>query len=254
MFDAPVRQAIDGNVGFYLRLVTEKDTGIRLELTRKGFLPDAHVQPLFNALRSSLITELTKQTQIFKNAPTTESLELITPNWGFLYENGTPTVLSPYTNVNTNEIESAKLPCIVELVFIGVSITRSRVQPYFQAKYCETVSDTLIDFQWDAPQKPDLLSNEVEEVSDIASAPDQGTVHLRDPARILQEKLEAKERVREAYRKVEQKQATFLNQLKQLKGNADKLAHEFEQRYDLSDSESAFSEWASESENEESTA
>jgi hypothetical protein len=57
---------------------------------------------------------------------------------------------------------------------------------------------------------------------------------LRDPVLLRKEMLEEKERVRNAFRIAEE-----------AKLNAEELAARFYARYDPSDSESAFSEWAS---------
>jgi hypothetical protein len=60
-----------------------------------------------------------------------------------------------------------------------------------------------------------------------------GAMKIKDPAVLAREKAEAKERVRTAYRAAESARQA-----------ADAMASQFYSAYDVSDTESAFSEWA----------
>ncbi len=79
----------------------------------------------------------------------------------------------------------------------------------------------------------------MEEVSDVPTAGGP-VVTLADPARLAKEKAEAKERIRTAFEAA-----------KEARTMAERMAAEFYDRYDLSDSESAFTEWLSDSDEED---
>ena len=227
MFEAPIRQTIQGIHGFYVKLKEPRPLLIRLELTNSGVVPTLQFQPQFQSLQTILVSELVNNTQLFKVAPSLESLEAITPNWGFIVSEGQPKQ-SEYTNIDITKTGD-KLPCYADLLLVGVSITRSTIRPHFEAKFLEAVLDDVIDFQWEAP-------TDVEEVSDIGGAPDSDAIQLRDPAAVEREKALEKERIREAFQEADK-----------VKQVAKTMAEAFYEKYDLSDSESAFTGWMSDS-------
>lgn len=233
MFSSPVRTVDSkGNVSFQV-LVT-LDTKIQLEVSADHKIQaDMKLQPRFRELQKQVLSELVKQRSIFKTQPTVESLEAITPNWGFIILEGKPQ-LSPYTKFQNlaYSLENVSGPCVIDLQLFGIEITRSSICPIFEVKNV-TVPETVIDFNWG--DKPEL-----EEISDVAAEVDDGVITLTDPAVKAREKAAAKSAVRAAFHAAEEARA-----------NAQKLANEFLDAYDLSDSESAFSEWMSESEDED---
>lgn len=222
MFEAPVRKDIQGIQGFYVKLKEHRPLHVRFEVLSTGIVPELRYQSHFLSLQTIMISELVKNTQLFKVAPTLESLQSITPNWGFLSIDGSPKQ-SEYTQIDISTV--GKDPCFADLVLVGVSITRSTIRPYFEAKFLEPVSDSVIDFQWE--------SAEVEEVSDIGGCADSNAIQLRDPAAVEREKILEKERIRDA--------------LRGLKADAEAMVEAFHDKYDLSDSESAFTGWMSDS-------
>jgi len=157
------------------------------------------------------------------------SLELITPRWGCIETEG-GAQMSPYTHVECTPMET---PCFIDLVLTGIQISRSTIQPFFKTVFLEKVPDSLIDLDFGG------ASEEVEEVSDVGAVADSPPIVLQDPATTQRKKREAKDQIRAAFRTAEQ--ATRV---------AEKMASEFYDVYDLSDNESAFSEWMSEASSE----
>ena len=85
------------------------------------------------------------------------------------------------------------------------------------------MTESVIDFDWERPPK------DIEEISDVPAL-EEGVIVLKDPAVQRAERIAAKKAVREAYYKAHDASAL-----------ADKLAHEFMDKYDLSENESVFS-------------
>ena len=233
MFEAPVRKDIQGTQGFYIRVKDPRPLQARFEVTTSGIVPELRFQPQFQAIQDVILSNMVKHTQLFKMPPTLESLQAITPNWGFLWIDGTPKQ-SEYTQIDLSSLGKDQLPCFADLTLVGVSITRTTIRPYFEAKFLESASDSMIDFQWDVP------STEMEEVSDIGTFVDPATMQLKDPAITKREKMLEKERVRNAFRAAEQ-----------AKHDADAMAEAFYTKYDLSDAESELSGWISDASEED---
>ena len=229
MFSRPERKA-DGS--FLLPLLPPLALGVRLEAS-PSLVPDRAAQPAFSALQSRILVELTRAPGLFGKPPSLASLEAITPQWGFVIVGG-ETRISPYTQIDMSKI-SETTPCFVDLALVSLTISRSTIQPHFQARFVESKAG-MIDLDWDSPPE------EMEEVSDIG-ANAEGAVTLIDPATLLRQKKAAKEAVRAAFRQAEL-----------LRAEAAAKAEQFYETYDLSDSESAFTEWASsDAESEEDT-
>jgi hypothetical protein len=233
MFEAPVRKDIQGTQGFYIRLKEPQSLQARFEVTTSGIVPELRFQSQFQSMQNVILSNMVKHTQLFKVPPTLESLQAITPNWGFVWIDGAPKQ-SEYTQIDLSSLNKDQLPSFADLTLVGVSITRTTIRPYFEAKYLESASDSMIDFQWDA------TPNEVEEVSDISNLVDPDTMQLKDPALVKREKMAEKERVRNAFRAAEQ-----------AKHDAEAMAEEFYTKYDLSDAESELSEWISDASEED---
>jgi hypothetical protein len=230
MFSTPVRDT--ESTAFIVPLVKPIKANILLELTTQGLVPTLSYQEQLQTLKTSVVQELTKCHQLFKNPPTLASLLSISPNWGFVKgESGLQ--LSPYTRVNIRGVDSSTLPCMVDLVLESVSISPATLSPIFGVEFVKTLSD-VIDFEW----TPVAAKDELEEVSDVTNTED-GVLTLTNPAEKLRIKLAAKERVREAFRAAQLAHNSAVN-----------LANSFMDEFDLSDSESAFSEWMSEDDDE----
>ena len=228
MFGTPVRD--NASSAFIVPLTTPARANILIEVNTNGLVPTLSYQNALQTLKAAVVEELTNCRALFKNLPTFQSLLAITPNWGFV-DTGSGIQLSPYTKVKVQNVDPASVPCMVDFVLEAVSISPATLQPIFRTEFVKTLSD-VIDFEW-APVK-----DELEEVSDVADT-ESGILTLTDPAAKKRAKLEAKQRVRDAFQAAAEASKSACAQ-----------ADAFLEEYDLSDSESAFSEWMSESDDE----
>lgn len=229
MFGAPVKSSLpDGTVVFSVD-VSVSPIGAEIEYTSEGLLYSKEAQSRFRGLQSLVLSELAKEKSLFKNPPTLASLEAITPNWGFVASEG-KMIFSPYAKLESVHIRPDQLPCLVDVQLKGLEISRSTVRPRFTLHYLGKKHNE-IDFDWPAPAPPVDLT----EVSDVPFA-EEGpqVVALADPALKARQKAEAKAQIRAAFEAA-----------KAARASAQELADKFYEAYDLSDSESAFTEWMS---------
>ena len=230
MFEIPVSQVIEGVSGFWVKLTNPVLLNIRLEL-RGQIVPDLKVQQKFMDLQNSMLNELTKHTHMFKTPPKLEALQSITPNWGFVILNGKPEV-SSYTKIQ-NEIPEADTPAWIDLVFEGFLITRSTIRPLFKTKFLEKISGSaMIDFEWGT----DATEPEVAEITDMEMSPG-APIHLKDPKELERQKRAAKQAVRAALREAQR-----------LHDVAQEHLNTYLETYDMSDSESVFTDVSSDGE------
>ncbi len=229
MFGTPERVTRNGTAMFFVPLSTPAALGLELFLKDDAELPtpDLSHQSKFETLQEKLLQELTKHKTIFKTQPSYESLKGICPNWGLVLNNGIAS-WSPYTNVDSSSI--TQKPAKVDLALRGIYISRSTISPLFSCMYLGPVTDTAVndDLEWDET----VGASEISEVYDIPS--ESGTIMIKDPAALQREKLAEKERVREAFRIAAEARAA-----------AERAEEQFYEKYELSDSESAFTDYAS---------
>jgi hypothetical protein len=233
MFGVPERRADGNNVYFYVPMANPVRLGVRLQQSKPlTILPEVSVQPKFNELQKTVLIELTKTEILFKNKPSYESLERITPQWGIIYDTDNKPQWNEYTakefyyDVKTG----AYTNCIVDLELIGILITRSTISPKFAVKFVEKDTQSMvIDFDWQTPAVP---TKEIEEVSDLEVATDAKTLTLRSPALIAKEKADAKEQVKVLFRTADEARQTALSAMANFFG-----------KYEVSDDESQFSDW-----------
>lgn len=237
MFGTPTRKTNkDGQTVFHLDVNTTP-LGVELEYTASGLQYGKEAQPRFRTLQNLVLSELAKEKQLFKNPPTLASLTAICPNWGFV-SSGTTYIFSPYATL-VSDIATSKLPCVVDVQLKGLEISRSTILPQFKLHYLGT-RPPEIDIDWVDPAAPSTV-DEIVEVSDVPINTGGPMLTLADPAKQAREKVEAKARVRAAFLAAQEARTT-----------AQSLAQTFYEAYDLSDSESAFTEWLSDSDNEDS--
>ena len=227
MFGVPVKTTLPNGDVFYSIDINVSPLGVEIEYNRSGLVYSKEAQSRFRTLQSLVISELAKEKSLFKNPPTQASLEAITPNWGFI-ASGSNFVFSPYA-ILLNSIEEDKLPCIVDIQLKTIQLSRSTIKPMFKIHYLGVKKDE-VDFEW---------NDEIIEVSDVPSTADATVVTLADPVIARKEKEDAKAQVRAALIAAHEAQK-----------NANALANAFYDKYDLSDSESAFTEWMSEDESD----
>jgi hypothetical protein len=227
-FLAPARNA---SGTFYVALATPLMIGVLVESSSdKTIKPDFGTKVKFTEVYKYILGELAKQKQLFSKPPSQESLEFMSPVWGPIVDG---------TTVRWNQpIETTSLvgPCWADIQLLGLSISRSAIVPRFEAVFKKPlkVEAPVIDFDW-----PVQTASELEEVSDIPTS-EGGVMTLRDPATIEREKQEAKSRVRAAFLAAES-----------ARESAESLAAKFIAEFDLSDTESAFTEWLSDHESDE---
>jgi len=233
MFEIPVPQIIEGVNGFFVAVTSPVSFNARLEFRNGKIVPDLSIQPRFTELQNQMLSELTKHTHMFKIPPKIEALQSITPNWGFVIVDGKQS-LSSYTNVQ-NEIPESMMPCFTDLVFVGLLITRSTIRPLFKTQFVEKISESsIIDFEWGAHVSD---TDDVTEIADMEISPG-APIHLKDPREAERQKRAAKESVRAALReaqRVHEEAQTHLNA--------------YLEKYDMSDSESVFTDVSSDDDN-----
>ena len=237
MFGTPTRKTNkDGQTVFHLDVNTTP-LGVELEYNTSGLLYTKDAQSRFRTLQNLVLSELAKEKHLFKNPPTLASLTTICPNWGFV-SSGASYIFSPYATL-LSDIPASKLPCVVDIQLKSLEISRSTIAPQFKLHYLGT-RPPEIDIDWVDPGLP-TSGDEIVEVSDVPSNTGGPMLTLADPAKQAREKAEAKARVRAAFVAAQEARTT-----------AESLAQTFYEAYDLSDSESAFTEWLSDSDDEDS--
>ena len=230
MFGVPERRADSNNVFFYVPIAVPKPLGVRLRMNSKlTILPEVSAQPKFDKLEQTVLNELTKTETLFKNKPSYESLQRITPRWGIVYDaNDTPR-WSEYTEKEFffDVKDVAYTNSIIDLELIGILITRSTISPKFAVKFVEKdTQNEVIDFDWQTPAK------EIEEVNDLEVTADKNPLTLRSPALIAKEKTDAKEKVKVLFRTADEARQLALDAMGKFFG-----------KYEVSDDESQFSDW-----------
>ncbi len=232
-FGIPERQP---DQSFFVPYLHRNQLNTRVKVTAEGIMPTLEHQPRFQQYQSTILQKLVSNRQLYKSAPTLESLQCMTPAWGFI-KTGSGEIQLAKTTIIRNNIPASKWPCLADFVLNGLKISRSLIQPVFDLVFVESLESAhVIDFDWGVEDATGSgTGNDLEEVSDVSfmDMASGGAMKIKDPAVIAREKAEAKERVRAAYRAAEAARET-----------ADNLASQFYSTYDISDTESAFSEWA----------
>jgi len=229
MFGAPERKKIDDTIIYFIPITNPVQAGVKYEIDDMFEIqPSLEGQEKLQNLQNTILSELIHNEQLFKNRPTMESLQAITPNWGCIIVDG-KVKWNPYTKVSHNMIIQEQLPCYIDLMLEGIFLSRSTIYPQFSAVFSEKVGkNSVIDFDWN-PVAP-----EVEEISD-AVFPEAGSIKLRDPMELLKAKQEAKLAVQLAFQKAIEAKNVAIN-----------MAKQFMNEFDISDDESTFTEWLEE--------
>ena len=239
MFGTPVRST-DGSGGAIYKVdVNTTPIGVELEYGKDGLVYSKDTQSRFRTLQSLILSELSKEKELFKNPPTLASLEAITPNWGFILS-GAKQIFSPYAILQTSHLADDKLPCLVDIQLKGLEISRSTIRPIFKLHYLGPTK-AEIDFEWPLPTQG---GDEVIEVSDVFAsdgAADSSIITLADPALRRKERAALKAEIRTAFIAADK-----------ARDEAEAKAQAFYEKYsnDLSDAESTFTEWMSDDESE----
>ena len=235
MFGTPERiTTAEGDAAFRIPIVYGS-MGVTFELDVLSSICAApERQPMFRTLQNTVLSELAKQTKLFKTPPSLESLTRITPDWGFV-SSGATYKFSPYAILKSS-VEPAKLPCMVDMRLVGIEMSRTTIRPIFELTYAGPKSNT-IDFDWadQAPRQTD--DPDIEEVSELPAAEEtKDILLLSNPVARARERMEAKLQVRAAFVAAQE-----------ARNAAKEMADKFYETYDLSDTESAFTDWESDS-------
>jgi len=231
MFATPAHTTISGETVYGLKLNTPIRLNVRLAVTPSGITPTLTYQDQFRMCRKRILAELTSNRQLFRHAPSLESLDAITPMWGFIVK-GTEAALSPYTQIDVH-IGAPQMPCEADVELKELIVSRSTIRPIFEAVY---LKPEVIDFDWCEGEERD----ELEEVSDIpVDADSADSLELLDPASIRRSRLKEKADVRAAFQLAQE-----------AREHAEDMATRFYGAYDLSETESTFSELADETDEE----
>jgi hypothetical protein len=231
---------------FYVPVKTPVRLGLKLKApTPTTILPDVSTQSVFQDLRTRALTDLMNTSNLFKNKPTLESLESITPKWGVVYQDSAKAPQASWSSYTHLVFDTdLSYPCIADLELTSIQITRSTICPTFQVVFLDKESPTnVIDFEWSAASAPvNKEVKDVEEVDDIpALETDTGILQLRDPVKAEQEKQDAKDYVRSLFRSADEARQQAMDAMRA-----------FFDTYSPDDDESNFSEWmAEESVNEQ---
>lgn len=217
MFGVPKRIRVGDEDVYVVSLKNPVLLNLSIAQESKKLVSDSSTTGIFTSCRNTILKSLCENKSLFRTAPSFASLEAITPPWGFV-STSSGIVLSPYTQI-TNQFPST-YDGPVDFKLVEVTLSRSCIKPHFYVD----AADALIDLAFD------VAEDELLEVSDVPSSEGDGHVHLTDPARRLQQKNEEKERIRCMFTA------------------AAAEAERWYETYDVSDNESAFSEWLDEEE------
>ena len=217
-FEIPIRRTkANGDVVFEIPIRNEclEPLGIVLEVQNErvgmqGWKPS--MEQIFLTFREKILKDLTNETSLFRNPPTLKILLSMTTNW--------------YSDLQKQKISfgSVSYPCSIDLCLASLHVSRSHIEPVWKTVFIRRVHE--IDFEWSAP------ANDLEEVSDVPSAGALEPFVLTDPDVKERAKLAAKTHIR-----------TLFTSAANARMEAETAAAAFFDTYDVSDSESTFSEW-----------
>lgn len=231
VFETPERRTTEKGEPYFVCRLTKPGYAVPhdLEWQKNALVPVLTVQKLITELRSTVLKLLMENRSLFRNPPTLDSLQAITPPWGILIR-GTQ---MEWSTVNKWELDPALQgkSAIVRLVLTGIEISRSRINPVWTVSVVQILPETpegVIDFEF----------GEVSEVKSVTSEDfdrdDSDIVALQDPR---ERKAVLKSQVRE-----------LLTKAAEARLAADDAMDRFFDEFDLSEGESDFSDTESESE------
>ncbi len=233
VFEIPEKQTTaEGDIYFFCRIAKPGYSiphDLKWEKDSQQTIPVLTIQKQITELRSSVLRLLMENKSIFRNPPTFDSLQAITPPWGILIRNNAKL---EWSSVNKWHIDESlkETNAIVRLVLTGLEISRSRIHPVWSFTVVETLPEKtpegIIDFDFELPKHDQDDVKSV--VSDDFAQDDTNIITLHDPT---QRKRFLKQQVRELLQKVSEARHA-----------ADDAMDRFFDEYDLSEDESDFSD------------
>jgi hypothetical protein len=228
-FETPEKLTSDNNDGVVYHVAVNKGSEYTLlthmEWDGDKVMPTISVQQELIDVRNSLLKSMTENRLLFKNPPVLKSLQALASEWGVLVTSTKTIVWGENNNWEKvpDEIESKR--ATVRLILKAVRISRSNIQVIWGLKVVEIVPDQTIDIDFLGTEADtDVQSVTSLEIEDSGA----GIVRLQD---LHRKKMEAKQAVREAMRVSRNAKLT-----------AQVTLDEFYEKFDLSDSESDFSD------------
>lgn len=213
-FGTPRRFTTDsGEVVFEVPIKAACQTPLGLCLSSSPSSWTREEERRFLHFRELVLRELAVESGLFRNPPTFKTLEGMTTHW----------------LANAKTLKPGPPTQSFDLVLQKLQISRSRIEPLWHVK---EVSST-IDFDWGSSVTQS--GTELEEVSDVpVSAGGEAPFVLTDPVAKARAKMAAKTNVRQLFAAANNARL-----------EAETAAAAFLDTYDLSDTESTFSEWMS---------
>lgn len=231
VFKTPEKQTNANGEAFFICHLTEPGYEIphdlQWEKETHQCIPVLTLQKQITELRTIILKLLMDNKSLFRNPPTIDSLNGITPHWGILIMKNNKLEWSNVNKWQINERLSDK-NAIVRLVLSGIEISRSRIIPIWKLSIIQILPEKqpegLIDFEF---EKHDL--DDVKSVASDDFANDESSVmKLHNP---LERKGILKTQIRD-----------LLAKASSARLSADDALDRFFDEYDLSDNESDFSD------------
>lgn len=234
VFGTPEKQTSSTGEVFFQCKLAEPGYSIPHDLEwkkdKQALIPVLSLQKLITELRLTVLKLLLENKSIFRNPPTPDSLQAITPPWGILIRSNNQL---EWSSVNKWQIDEERLKnnnAIVRIVLTGIEISRSRINPVWSLSIIQVLPEALIDFDFDAIP---LDNDDVKSVCSDEIAND-GTqiIHLSNPR---ERKQFMKTHIRE-----------LLTKASDARLAVDDAMDRFFNEFDLSEGESDFSDLDSE--------
>ncbi len=190
--------------------------------------PELSLQSAINALREKTLRDLTKNKALFSATPSLATLSAMTPMWGMLVRAGGVPEWSRQDLWGKRPESVVGKRVVVQLIAEAVVISRQSIVPvwgYVIKKVLPEAAAVIdLDFGSAGAEEEDGMSVHSDDL-----VAEEGVVNLKDPD---QRKQHMKAHVRQ-----------LLQAAQDAKVVADKAMNEFFSEFDLSDTESGFSDW-----------
>ena len=235
-FDAPVKQPDSSYVvPFISNIEVGHFTWEKTELVR-----DLKLQPVIQGIRENVLKSLVSNKALFRAAPSLDSLRAIAPVWGMLIRPENKVEWSKQDIFNAKDSSDlVGKQAIVSVVLKGVHISQQSILPIWGLRLIRLIpEDGLIDLDFAGSSnsktkahRSGILADDAVSVDseELEGALDSAKMHLRNPE---ERKRKHKETARSLLRKAAQAQM-----------DADAAVERFYADFDLSDDESAVSDF-----------
>jgi hypothetical protein len=233
VFETPERkQNASGESYFHVRITPEYSISHDLEWSSDtGLKPSITIQKQIGQLRSVILTQLQTTKSLFRNPPTLESLEAITPTWGIVIQRDESLQWSTANVWSYDATEMKKQNAIVRLVLCGIEISRSYIRPVWTLHVIQTLPDSsedgVIDFDFGGEETKSVASVDMDDIGGIEEE-GSGVFELHNPD---ERKHAMKEHIR-----------GLLAKVAEARHAADDAIDRFYAEFDLSENESDFSD------------